>query len=31
VHLYLQALELDPVASKGWSFTRGLDLLFGFD
>jgi hypothetical protein len=29
-HLYLQALELDAGASKGWSFTRGLDLEFGF-
>jgi hypothetical protein len=29
-HLYLQALELDAGASKGMSFTRGLDLLFGY-
>ena len=30
VHLYLQALEVDAGASKGLSFTPGLDLLFGF-
>jgi FG-GAP repeat protein len=29
--LYLQAIELDPGASKGLSFTRGLDLYFGYD
>ena len=29
-HLYLQALELDRGASKGMSFTPGLDLLFGY-
>ena len=29
-HLYLQALELDAGASKGFSFTPGLDLLLGF-
>jgi hypothetical protein len=29
-HLYLQALEADAGASKGISFTRGLDLLFGY-
>jgi hypothetical protein len=29
--LYLQALEADAGASKGISFTRGLDLYFGFD
>jgi hypothetical protein len=29
-HLYLQALELDRGASKGMSFTRGLDLFFGY-
>jgi hypothetical protein len=29
--LYLQALELDAGASKGLSFTRGLDLFFGFN
>jgi hypothetical protein len=29
--LYLQALELDGGASKGISFTRGLDLFFGYD
>jgi hypothetical protein len=29
--LYLQALELDPLASKGISFTPGLQLRFGFD
>jgi len=29
-HLYLQALELDAGASKGYSFTPGLDLLLGF-
>jgi FG-GAP repeat protein len=29
--LYLQALELDAGASKGISFTRGLDLFFGFN
>ena len=28
--LYLQALELDRGASKGLSFTRGLDLSLGF-
>jgi hypothetical protein len=30
-HLYLQALEADAGASKGLSFTRGLDLFFGFN
>jgi hypothetical protein len=30
VRLYLQALELDPGALEGWSFTPGLELLFGF-
>jgi len=29
--LYLQALELDPFASKGLSFTPGLQLHCGFD
>jgi FG-GAP repeat protein len=29
--LYMQALELDSGASKGISFTRGLDLFFGYD
>jgi hypothetical protein len=29
--LFLQVLEVDPGASKGLSFTRGLDLFFGFD
>jgi hypothetical protein len=29
--LYLQAIELDAGASKGLSFTRGLDLFFGYD
>jgi hypothetical protein len=29
--LYLQALEADAGASKGISFTRGLDLFFGFN
>jgi len=29
-HLYLQALEADAGASKGISFTRGLDLYFGY-
>jgi hypothetical protein len=29
--LYLQALELDPYASKGLSFTPGLQLHCGFD
>jgi FG-GAP repeat protein len=29
--LYLQAIELDPGASKGLSFTTGLDLYFGYD
>ena len=29
--LYLQAIELDAGASKGLSFTSGLDLTFGFD
>ncbi|HET6165176.1 MAG TPA: FG-GAP-like repeat-containing protein [Planctomycetota bacterium] len=29
-HLYLQALEADAGASKGISFTRGLDLCFGY-
>jgi FG-GAP repeat protein/VCBS repeat protein len=28
--LYLQAIEADSGASKGLSFTRGLDLIFGF-
>ena len=28
--LYLQVIELDAGASKGLSFTRGLDLYFGF-
>jgi hypothetical protein len=30
LHVYLQALELDAGASKNFSFTPGLDLLFGF-
>jgi hypothetical protein len=30
VRLYLQALELDAGATKGWSFTPGLELRFGF-
>jgi hypothetical protein len=29
VHVYLQALELDPWAAKGVSFTAGLDLTIG--
>jgi hypothetical protein len=29
--LYLQTLEADAGASKGISFTRGLDLFFGFN
>jgi hypothetical protein len=29
-HLYLQALELDAGASKGISFTQGLDLYLGY-
>jgi FG-GAP repeat protein/VCBS repeat protein len=29
--LYLQAIEADHGASKGLSFTRGLDLFFGFN
>ena len=29
--LYLQALELDPLATKGISFTPGLQLRIGFD
>jgi hypothetical protein len=29
-NLYLQGLEIDSGASKGISFTPGLDLLFGF-
>jgi hypothetical protein len=29
LHLYLQALELDPWAMKGVSFTPGLDLTIG--
>jgi hypothetical protein len=29
--LYLQVIELDAGASKGLSFTRGLDLYFGYD
>ncbi len=29
-HAYLQGLELDVGATKGMSFTRGLDLEFGF-
>jgi hypothetical protein len=29
-HAYLQGLELDAGASKGASFTRGLDAEFGF-
>jgi hypothetical protein len=28
--LYLQAIELDRGASKGLSFTQGLDLFFGY-
>ena len=28
-HVYAQALELDPGAAKGVSFTPGLDLLLG--
>jgi hypothetical protein len=31
VEAYLQVLELDAGASKGISFTEGLDLLFGFN
>jgi hypothetical protein len=31
VQAYLQVLELDAGASKGISFTEGLDLLFGFN
>jgi hypothetical protein len=31
LHLYLQAIEADAGASNGLSFTRGLDLYFGFD
>jgi hypothetical protein len=29
VHIYLQALELDPFAAKGVSFTPGLDMTIG--
>jgi hypothetical protein len=29
VHIYLQALEVDPFAAKGVSFTPGLDLTIG--
>ncbi|MEW6745192.1 MAG: hypothetical protein AB1486_20765 [Planctomycetota bacterium] len=29
LHLYLQVLELDPGASRGVSFTAGLELVFG--
>jgi len=29
--LYLQAIEFDPLASKGLSFTAGLRLRFGID
>ena len=29
VHVYLQALEIDPFAAKGVSFTPGLDLTIG--
>jgi hypothetical protein len=31
IDLYLQALELDAGATKGISFTRGLDLFLGFN
>jgi hypothetical protein len=31
LHVYLQALEVDPGASKGLSFTPGLDLTLGYD
>ena len=30
-HLYLQALEADPFASHGISFTKGLERVYGFD
>jgi hypothetical protein len=29
VHVYLQALEIDPFAAKGVSFTPGLDMTIG--
>ncbi|MEW6747516.1 MAG: VCBS repeat-containing protein [Planctomycetota bacterium] len=29
LHVYLQVLELDPGASRGVSFSQGLDLLLG--
>jgi Tol biopolymer transport system component len=29
IHVYLQAIEIDPGAAKGLSFTPGLDLLLG--
>ncbi|MEW6741477.1 MAG: hypothetical protein AB1486_01860 [Planctomycetota bacterium] len=29
LHVYLQVLELDPGASRGVSFTPGLELVFG--
>jgi Tol biopolymer transport system component len=29
LHVYLQALEIDPFAAKGVSFTPGLDLTIG--
>jgi hypothetical protein len=29
--LFLQVIEVDPGASKGLSFTRGLELFFGFN
>jgi hypothetical protein len=31
VDAYLQALEFDSGASRGLSFSRGLDLFMGFD